>query len=149
MAQIKHLVEETRTITKCTPDSSEALSRIVLCALRVFVVYSSLEISASLVPVGGLFVHACRAEEAVFFERWRLELQADREPRFRLAARQAQPGNAGQVSAYGIDVDQIHRERIARHFTDFERGRRRDWSGDDIDIGESVVEVLADESTDF
>jgi len=57
------------------------------------------------VPVGFALVHPCRPQQLFLAKRRGQELQADRQPLLREAARKADGGDAAQVGADRVDVD--------------------------------------------
>ena len=66
-------------------------------------------------------MHARRPQQALLFERRGHQLQADRKARLALAAGQADRGQADQVCAHGVEVDQVHRQRVAHQLAELER----------------------------
>src|SRR5262245_51308917 len=123
-------------------------------------------------PIGGPLEHGCGTEQTVFIKGPGLKLQTNgkRTPiplsmaNFRLdfsgkrqsgilapgePARNANASVAGEVGGDGVEVFQVHGERVAGFFANFERRIGGGWANDEIDFLESCVIVAADEAADL
>ena len=89
------------------------------------------------------------AQQHVLGERRGHELEADRQVGLGKSARNADPGDTGEVGRDRIDVGQIHRQRVGRALADRESGRRRRRTHDHVHLLEGRVEVLADLAADL
>lgn len=100
-------------------------------------------------PIGGLLEHVGGAEEAVFVEGAGLHLEADGEAGFCEAAGEADAGEAGEVGGDGVQVFEVHRERVVGLFTEFEGGIGGSGADDEIDVLEGRIVVAANEAADL
>ena len=101
------------------------------------------------VPVRFALEHAGGAEQPIFRERGAEELNADRQARLALAGRQGDARQTGEVGADGIDVGQVHRQRIVDQLADFERRRRRHGREEQVARLEGPIEIVANQPADF
>ena len=78
--------------------------------------------------------HPRRAQQGLFRKRGRLQLQADGEARARFVGESAVDGNAwnsSDIRIDGVDIAQLHRQRIGLA-AERERGDWRGWTEHDI-----------------
>ena len=67
-------------------------------------------------------------------------LQPNRKPFARLATWNRDSRNARQIRRHGVDVREIHRQRIIYFLSQLERRSWRSWSRDHIHFLESLIE---------
>lgn len=58
-------------------------------------------------------------------------------------------GQTGQIDGDGVNVRQVHGDGVVHFRTDTECGGGRDRTHDDIDLRQSLLEIVADEAADF
>ena len=74
-------------------------------------------------PFGVLLVLVGNVQQATFFEIIANDLQADR-PAINEAGRYRHAGQPGTIDRYGLDIGQVHRNRIFGFLTQPECGTR-------------------------
>src|ERR1700753_3709724 len=82
------------------------------------------------VPIGSSLEHVSGTKQTFFTECRALQLQANRQTGFAKFARECNAAQAGEIQTDGIQIDQIHRERIVTLFANFESRRAGDGTGD-------------------
>jgi len=106
----------------------------------------------SLVPLGGLLVGMSDPQEAALAEGAAKELKSHREidaVAVGESAREAQTADAGQIGGDREDIRQVHLEGVVGLLTQAEGCLRRGGGEDGVHLGEGLVEVAADQGTDF
>src|SRR5215475_15038400 len=90
-----------------------------------------------------------KLEDARFTEGRTEDLEADRKILRSLAAGDGKAGHSGKGTCNGVDVGEVHLERVVRLFAQFEGrdGRRR--RDDAVNFCEGLAEVLGDERAYF
>src|SRR5207247_2047094 len=84
------------------------------------------------------------AEEQVLGELAADQLQADGQA-LGQAARNREPGQAGQIRGDREQVGRVHRERVGRPGTELEGDRRRGRAGEDIELLERGGVLVAND----
>ena len=100
-------------------------------------------------PVSGLFEHAGGAEDLLLGEMRTEELETDRQTTLRNAAGERDARDPRQVCAEGVNVLQIHRQRVRGQGPEFERGGGGYGRYDHVDRLERGIKILADQAADL
>ena len=96
-------------------------------------------------PVGRLLVHVGGPQQAFFFERRGLAAASrSADPALLNPQGKAMPPMPARLRADGVQVYQIHRQRIVDFFADLERRRGGDWTGDQVDLLKGIVVIVAE-----
>ena len=89
------------------------------------------------------------AEQFSFVEGLSDQLQSDRQAGLRKPARDRQAGQPGQVCRNGVDVAQVHGNRIFALFAELERRGGGGRSKNDVDFLEDPFEIPPDQGSGF
>src|SRR5215471_13252222 len=112
----------------------------------------SLELNSS---PAGLFESVGELEDASFAKGWAKNLQADGQfacPRrlaIDIAAGDGDAGDTGERAGHGVNIGEIHLERVARAFAQLEGRNGRSGCQDGVHFGEGIAEVLRDKRADL
>ena len=99
-------------------------------------------------PPSHLLILVSYVQQMAFGEVIANDLHPDWEV-IRKPNRQGHAGKSGQVDGDGINVGQIHRDRVCTFFAEAESDGGRGWPHDDIDFFKCALEIIADQPADF